>query len=103
MGTILSYVHTLSAPMLLALTVLPYIIGIAWAMLRRSALLLLVALIIQRVEFILIFASIMGDVSSRITAGGGFIPMIFVLVIGNTGMLLGALLVSAGLRKPGKY
>jgi hypothetical protein len=85
--------------MLLTLTILPHLIGIIWAIARRSALMLVVAIIVQRIGFIFFFASMLTDVSQHSPEGAPFILLFLLLAIANTATLLEVALVSAGLRK----
>ncbi len=84
---------------LLALTVLPHLIGLVWALVRRTELGLIVAIVIQRIGFIVFFSMLLTDVNRHSPQTAPFTLMFLLLAVGNTAMLLEVMLMSAGLRR----
>lgn len=99
MGDIVGYLGRMSVTTLLAWTALPYAFGIAWAVIRRSALVLVIAIILQRVAFIGVFISILADTGKRSPEGAPYLLLFLLLAVANTATLLDVALVAAGLKK----
>jgi hypothetical protein len=81
------------------LAVLPHMVGILWALSRRSALLLVLAILVQRICFIFFFVNVLSGIRADDPHVGPLVYMFLIIAIANTAMLLDVALVSAGLKQ----